>query len=696
MTDDAMTVFQPVGKDAPLSVGDITSTGYRTLFVRVNAPTNAQEQNISLQLVATYQDPQTAITKWITGIRGNGVIPTTGEPLQISTGSIGSELVYKDGYALIDNNEIYYGSSGTYDIETTGSGAYKIYLDEAGSFGETTGTLASNQLALAEITVSSGTCTTGSVVDKRVFLPGIQAGTTGARPTTPNKTGDMYFDITNAALYGAKTSTAWTLITSTGGGSTATTFIELTDTPANYSSAASYLLRVNSSTNAVEFVSATGLALDGFGTPSTGNDLNASTSRHGLLPKLTGSTTDYLLANGTWAAIPGSSGGEANTASNENTTGVGVFWQKDGVNLEFKGVHSTGGVITVTDTTGTHTINLDFVSTGVKLDDLGTPDDNTNLNASTSAHGLLPKLGGSTTTYLAGDGTWGTPPNTGSTTFVALDDTPASYTTGTAGQLLRVNSSTNAIEFVSSTGIKLDDLGTPDDNTDLNASTSYHGLLPKLTGSTTNYLLADGTWAAIPGSSGGEANTGSNENTTGVGVFWQKDGVNLEFKGIHSTGNISVTDATGTHTVNIDVITTGITLNDLDTPYAVTTGNVMSFGAHSAGFTEQSSTATTGTATINWSLGNKALYTRSTGSNGACTIAFTDPPKSMSVMLIIRGSTAGSSGAISWSTGNTIYWSSTATPSFSTGVSAIDVVGLYYSTGLGGYLAMGTTNFSTV
>jgi hypothetical protein len=307
----------------------------------------------------------------------------------------------------------------------------------------------------------------------------------------------MYFDITNAALYGAKTSTAWTLITSTGGGSTATTFIELTDTPANYSSAASYLLRVNSSTNAVEFVSATGLALDGFGTPSTGNDLNASTSRHGLLPKLTGSTTDYLLANGTWAAIPGSSGGEANTASNENTTGVGVFWQKDGVNLEFKGVHSTGGVITVTDTTGTHTINLDFVSTGVKLDDLGTPDDNTNLNASTSAHGLLPKLGGSTTTYLAGDGTWGTPPNTGSTTFVALDDTPASYTTGTAGQLLRVNSSTNAIEFVSSTGIKLDDLGTPDDNTDLNASITAHGLLPKLSDNSYDVLNGDGAWKNV-------------------------------------------------------------------------------------------------------------------------------------------------------------------------------------------------------
>lgn len=41
----------------------------------------------------------------------------------------------------------------------------------------------------------------------------------------------------------------------------------------------------------------------------------------------------------------------------------------------------------------------------------------------------------------------------------------------------------------------LDDFGTPDDNTDLNATTSYHGLLPKLGGGTTNFLRADGTWA---------------------------------------------------------------------------------------------------------------------------------------------------------------------------------------------------------
>lgn len=47
--------------------------------------------------------------------------------------------------------------------------------------------------------------------------------------------------------------------------------------------------------------------------------------------------------------------------------------------------------------------------------------------------------------------------------------------------------------------IKLDDLAAPDDNTDLNASTTKHGLLLKLGGGTANFLRADGTWAAPAG-----------------------------------------------------------------------------------------------------------------------------------------------------------------------------------------------------
>lgn len=44
--------------------------------------------------------------------------------------------------------------------------------------------------------------------------------------------------------------------------------------------------------------------------------------------------------------------------------------------------------------------------------------------------------------------------------------------------------------------IKLDDLAASDDNTDLNASTAAHGLMQKYPGGTSNFLRADGTFAA--------------------------------------------------------------------------------------------------------------------------------------------------------------------------------------------------------
>lgn len=42
-----------------------------------------------------------------------------------------------------------------------------------------------------------------------------------------------------------------------------------------------------------------------------------------------------------------------------------------------------------------------------KLDDCLAPDNNTDLNASTNAHGLMQKYPGGTTTFLRSDGAWG-------------------------------------------------------------------------------------------------------------------------------------------------------------------------------------------------------------------------------------------------------------------------------------------------
>ena len=44
----------------------------------------------------------------------------------------------------------------------------------------------------------------------------------------------------------------------------------------------------------------------------------------------------------------------------------------------------------------------------IVLDRLGAPTDTTDLNATVSAHGLLPKLSGNPAQVLKGDGTWGT------------------------------------------------------------------------------------------------------------------------------------------------------------------------------------------------------------------------------------------------------------------------------------------------
>jgi hypothetical protein len=49
--------------------------------------------------------------------------------------------------------------------------------------------------------------------------------------------------------------------------------------------------------------------------------------------------------------------------------------------------------------------------------------------------------------------------------------------------------------------IKLDDLSTPDDNTDLNSSSSRHGLLKKLAATTNTYLDSFGNWTTPSGSS---------------------------------------------------------------------------------------------------------------------------------------------------------------------------------------------------
>jgi len=107
--------------------------------------------------------------------------------------------------------------------------------------------------------------------------------------------------------------------------------------------------------------------------------------------------------------------------------------------------------------------------------------------------------------------------NAGAKSFVALSDTPDSYD-GAASKVVRVKSDESALEFVDpgapgahhttheaggADAIKLDDLESPDDNTDLNVSTSKHGLCPKAPNDTTKFLRGDGAWG-VPAGGGSE------------------------------------------------------------------------------------------------------------------------------------------------------------------------------------------------
>jgi hypothetical protein len=100
---------------------------------------------------------------------------------------------------------------------------------------------------------------------------------------------------------------------------------------------------------------------------------------------------------------------------------------------------------------------------------------------------------GGTTTFLRADGTFAVP----------AGGAPAAHaTTHKSG---------------GSDPIALDTLAAPTDIATLNASSSAHGLLPKLSGTTTTFLRGDGTWVAPGG--GGDVTGPASSTTDAVAVF---------------------------------------------------------------------------------------------------------------------------------------------------------------------------------
>jgi hypothetical protein len=130
----------------------------------------------------------------------------------------------------------------------------------------------------------------------------------------------------------------------------------------------------------------------------------------------------------------------------------------------------------------------------IKLDDFATPDDNTDLNATTTHHGLLPKLSNNTRQFLRGDGTW--------TTFASVTASPtaaAGSTTSDAAPLAATNT-TFITSDSTAKGVKLPNGAAGDIMEIINNSATAARLYPA-TGGTLNGL-ATNLAVFIPASTG--------------------------------------------------------------------------------------------------------------------------------------------------------------------------------------------------
>jgi len=193
----------------------------------------------------------------------------------------------------------------------------------------------------------------------------------------------------------------------------ATTFTVLTDTPVNYSGAEGKFVKVNATPDALVFADIAWADVSKIGSNLT----DLATRQHAGLTDV--SANQHHAQTHTLASH--------STKPHSALTDVGANQHHN--QLHGASHHSGGG-------------------DAIKLDDLASPDDNVDLNASTIKHGLLMKLGGGIINFLRADGTWATPAGggNGATTFLGLTDTPANYT-GAGNKIVKVNATPDALVF---------------------------------------------------------------------------------------------------------------------------------------------------------------------------------------------------------------------------------------------------------
>jgi hypothetical protein len=336
---------------------------------------------------------------------------------------------------------------------------------------------------------------------------------------------------------------------------------------------------------------------------------------------VTGNTVDqvrFRVANGTIGFFidnvrfqegitqPTNEYGETNLGLNVNLTGVGVFKQKTGATLEFKGINSSNSTIIVTNDTTNNIIdistNLSGISSNIshdlligagfyshsqidshitnltihrQINDSGTSStalwssakiaselvNLSHVNGTFEAQGL--------SVYNVTGGSFGFYPTINSSVDVVVTlpgnaplDKQVLQSVGTTGTLVWANKSalgnsivlsdTNGNDFTLTLPVPM----TGDVNWTLPPNSGTTGYFLQITDTATGALA----WA--PASGSGETNNGTNIGIAGVGVFDSKLGVNLQFKNLYSTtGSIILTNVTSSGLIDLNVNVSNISSN---------------------------------------------------------------------------------------------------------------------------------------
>ena len=286
---------------------------------------------------------------------------------------------------------------------------------------------------------------------------------------------------------------------------------DIVESNINHDALTGYVANEHVDCSSVTFTAGTGLTGGGNLCSSATFDWAADINDLGDVDTTTSTptTNDVLTWDGSnWvpAVPPGASGGEANTASNQNTGGVGVFIQKVGVDLQFKGIAAASSKLLVTN---------DMINNKI---DIELAEGNVNHNA-LSMYVANEHVDCTTVTFTAGTGLTGGGNLCSSATFDWAAD--------------------------------INDLGDVDTTT--------------MTPSTNDVLTWDGSnWipATPPGAGGGEANTASNLGT-GQGLFSGKVGVDLQFYSLSAASSIISIAAPSMGNVALDVVPGNINHDDL-------------------------------------------------------------------------------------------------------------------------------------